>query len=100
MRTVEPIEPGSRHFDQAQAVRTLAALFEHVAQPDSLPQDSVREDYVSGIRQAHARDFDAALRALVKAVRKNRNYDDDGPSLGDEHEVTKKHRAALSNALF
>jgi putative thioredoxin len=109
VRTVEAIELGSNHFEQAQAIRTLAKLFDHVAKLDSLPQDSVRDDYVSGIRRALSRDFNTALQGLVEVVRRNRNFDDDGPRkaclaifslLGDENEVTKKHRAALSSVLF
>lgn len=109
LRTVGPIELGSRHFEQAQAVRMLAGLFEHVTDPDSPPRDPVREEYLSAIRRARSGDFETALGGLVEVVRKNRTYDDDGPRkaclaiftlLGDDHEVTRKLRNALSNALF
>ena len=109
VRTVEPVGLGSRYFEQAQAVRLLAGLFEHVTDPDSLSLDPVREEYLSAIRRACSGDFETALGGLVEVVRKNRSYDDDGPRkaclaiftlMGDDHEVTKKHRNALSNALF
>ena len=109
VRTVETVGLGSRHLEQAQAVRTLAALFEHAADPASLPQDSVRDDYAAAIGGARARDFDTALKGLVEVVRKNKYYDDDGPRraciavfklLGDDHELTRKHQAALSTALY
>ena len=109
VQTVEPIDLGSKHIGEADAVRTLAKLFERIGELESLPQDAVRDEYVSGIRSAHSRDFDDALRELVEVVRKKRTFDDGGPRkaclaifslLGDDHEVTKKHRAALSNALF
>ena len=109
LQTVEPIELGYRHSDQAEAVRTLARLFEHIAEPESLAQGSVRNDYLSGLRSARSRDFDKALKELVEVVRRDKNFDSDGPRkaclaifslLGDDNEVTKKHRNALSNALY
>jgi putative thioredoxin len=109
VRTVEPIGLGSRYLEQAQAVKMLAGLFERVNDTDSLPGDPVREEYLSAVRRARSGDFETALGGLVEVVRKNRSYDDDGPRkaclaiftlMGDDQEVTKKHRNALSNALF
>ena len=109
VKTVEPVHLGSKHFEEAEAIRTLARMVSHAGDPDSLSQDSVRDQYMKATLDTRASDFEAALVGFVEVIRKNRYYDDDGARkaciaifklLGEDHEVTRRYRPAFSKALF
>ena len=100
---------GSSHYDEAEAVRTLASMFARVDDPGPLPNSPVKEDYLQALRSARSGNFEAALDGLIDVVRKDRRYDDDGARrgcvaifylLGNDHELTRRSRAALSSALY
>ena len=106
---VNPVELGSPHYDEAEAIGTLASMFARVDDPPPLPQSPVRERYLQAIGSARAGDFKTALEGFIDVVRKERKYDDDGSRkgciaifnlLGNDHELTKRFRAALSSALY
>ena len=108
-KTVESVQIGSRHFEEAEAIKTLAGMFARIEDPRSVPDDPVRDDYLRAVRKTRSGDFDTALEGFIGVVRKNRYYDDDGARkaciaifnlLGDDHEATKKFRSALSSALY
>jgi putative thioredoxin len=91
------------------ALQTVAQLHDLSHHTDHLPGDGVREFYISAIRSLVARDFDAALAQFVDVIRRNRYYDDDGSRkacialfklLGEDHELTLKHRREFSSALY
>ena len=106
---VDPVTLGSPHYDEAEAVRELASMFAKIDDPGNLPQSRVKETYVQAFRSTRAGDFEAALEGLIDVVRRDRRYDDDGARkgciaifnlLGDDHELTKRFRSALSRALY
>jgi putative thioredoxin len=99
---------GSENHDSAEAIRTLAGLFQRVESPDALPDAPVREMYVTAAG-AGSGEYDSALSASIEVIRKNRSYDDDGARkaciaifklLGEDNPVTRKHRPAFSSALY
>ena len=104
-----PINLGSKYFDAAEAVRTLAAIFSRIDGSESLPDGPVRDAYLTAIRDARSNSFETALTGFIDVIRKSRYYDDDGARkaciaifhlLGEDHEVTKRHRPAFGSALF
>ena len=106
---VEPVDLGSKHLAAAEAIRTLASLYGYLDDGRSLPEHAVRSEYLGTVAKAKSHDFDGALAGFVQVVRKSRYYDDDGARraciavfslLGDQNELTKRHRRALSNALY
>ena len=106
---VDPVTLGSPHYDEAEAVRELCSMFARLEEPGLLPESPVKGAYVQALRSARAGDFDAALEGLIEVVRKDRRYDDDGARkgciaifnlLGNDHELTKRFRSALSRALY
>ena len=106
---IEPVQLGSPHYDEAEAVRTLSSLFARVEDPRLLPESPVRERYLQGLYSARAGDFEAALEGLIDVVRKDRRYDDDGSRkgcvaifnlLGNDHDLTARFRSTLSRALY
>ena len=95
------------HTPEAEAVRTV--LEARGRDLEGLEAGPAREP----VRRAHAAleagDLDAALEALIEAVRADRYYDDDGArklavalfqTLGEGHEVSKRHRPAFNMSLY
>ena len=80
--TVTPIDLGSKYLEEAEAIKTLANLYERVNEADSLPEDSVRGQYLDAISSARSNDFEAALDGFIQVIGKNRYYDDDGSREG------------------
>ena len=108
-KTVEPVQLGSPHFDEAEAIRTLSSMSAGVDDPRLLPESPVKERYLQAIRSARTGDYETTLEGFIDVVRKDRKYDDDGARrgcvaifnlLGNDHELTKRFRSALSSALF
>ena len=108
LSTAGTLKLSSTHYEAAEAVRALVGLY---ARDDGqlLPQDAVRDLYLSAIRDARINDFEAALGSLVEVIRKNRYYDDDGARkaciaifklAGEDHRLTKTYRPILSTALY
>ena len=109
VRIVSPVQLGSRNFDEADAIRTLSTMFASIDDPQFLADNPVKERYLQAVRSARDGDFEAALEGFIEVVRRDRNYDDDGPRkacvaifnlLGNDHELTKRFRAVFSSALF
>lgn len=105
---VQGIEEYSEHFDTVYAIRTMFTLISKLRNPDSLPDDGVKDTYLAGIRGLSQRDYDGALGKFIEVIRSNRYYDDDGSRkaciamfkiLGDEHEITRSRRRDFSSAL-
>jgi putative thioredoxin len=106
---VDPVQLGSPHYDEAEAIRTLSSMFAGMDDPRLLPESPVKERYLQAIRSARTGDYETALEGFIGLVRKDRKYDDDGARrgciaifylLGNDHELTRRYRAALSSALY
>ena len=106
---VGPVTLGSPHYDEAEAIRALCSMFARLDEPGLLPESPVKGAYVQAFGSARAGDFEAALEGLIDVVRRDRRYDDDGGRkgciaifnlLGNDHELTRRFRSALSRALY
>jgi putative thioredoxin len=106
LRIAESLEGDPEYFDLSEAVRTLADLL--MRSEAGLPPDGVREAYVDAIARLRNGDMDGALERFVGVLRENRFYDDDGPRraciaifrfLGEEHDITMKHRRSFDRAF-
>ena len=109
LKTIEPIGLGSQYVDAIQAIRTLTHILQHISEPESLQDDAIKDAYLAAIRDVRDNRFETALTAFIEVVRKNRYYDDDGARkacvaifhlLGEDHEITQRHRRILGSALF
>ena len=84
-------------------------MFQQIIDPESLPEDNIKNTYLDAIRHARDNSFEKALSGFIEVVRKNRDYDNDGARktciaifnlLGEDHEITKEYRRVLASALF
>ncbi len=106
---VAGIYENSAHFELADSVRTLAALARHLPDGERLPEADVREAYMTAISSLFNKEFDQALEALIDIIRLDRYYDDDGARkacialfklLGEDNEITLRHRRSFDGALY
>lgn len=102
------IEEHSAQYALADAVRTVDGLVRKMEHPETLPQEAVKTTYLAAIYDMKALQFDSALDKFIDVIRLNRYYDGDGARkaciaifklLGEENEVTKRHRRDFSSAL-
>lgn len=106
---VTDIDEGSKFGDLGSAVRTLASLVRRRHDPSLFPEHAVKAEYLAGIEALVRNDLDGALAMFIQVIRNHRPYDDDGSRkaciaifklLGDEHEITLKHRRDFGSALY
>lgn len=95
--------------EQIESIRTLSRLLGIVDDPSSLSDSPAKDLYLNAIGAVRRRDFDTALVAFIGLLKEDRYYDDDGSRkaciaifkfLGEEHELTQKHRREFSRALY
>ena len=106
---VEGIHEDSEFFDMAQTIRVLGKLMQLSDTPEALPEGPVKAHYLDAIVHLRNSDFDKALENFIDVIQNDRYYDDDGSRkaciaifkfLGEQHEITRKHRPAFSSALY
>lgn len=97
------------HSELANGIRVILRLFDILEQPDLLPDDAIKPEYLSAIQDLHEQRFDKALEKFVGIIRHNRKYDDDGSRkaciaifkyLGEDHPLTAAYRRDFSRALY
>jgi len=103
------IEPGSTYFEMAESIQTFANLFQHLNNPNNLPDSMGRKNYLKAIAELNEQNFEAAVQGFIEALQNDRYYDDDGSRkaciaifrfLGEDHPISKKYRPVFSSALY
>jgi putative thioredoxin len=107
VRLVEGFDEASSHHLVAESIRTMAALMARTSGEFSdAPARGLYREAVEALRK---RDFDGALERFIQVIRDDRKYDDDGSRkacvaifkyLGEDHEVTVRHRRDFGSALY
>jgi putative thioredoxin len=106
---VSDIPPGDPLFEGADAVRALGRLIIQARTPRGMPDSPAKERCRSAVEALGRGDFDAALAGLIEAMRADHDYNDGCARksclalfgyLGQEHELTRKHRHAFGEALY
>lgn len=104
---VEKIEGEHEYAELTESARTLSGLL--LKNTADFPEDRVKELYLGAVEKLRKKEFDAALAGLIKVIRENRYYDDDGARkaciaifkyLGEDDPVTLKHRKVFDRALY
>jgi putative thioredoxin len=95
--------------EELETIATVARAGAIAGGAGPLPESPVRERYIAAARSMHAGEYDAALEAYIGIIREERMYDDDGSRkaclaifrlLGEEHDVTLRHRREFGSALY
>lgn len=106
---VSSLDASSKYFDTAETIRTFDRLMMNLDNPTGLPDSPVKGPYLEALGNTASGEYDQALALFIDVIRQDRYYDDDGSRkaciaifrlLGEEHEVTVKHRRAFGNALY
>jgi putative thioredoxin len=106
-RLVQNVDGNLENIELAEAINTLNELF--TRDINSFPEATVREKYLSAIVNIKGQDFDSALTKFIEIIREDRSYEDDGARksciaifkfLGEENEITVKHRRDFGSALY
>jgi putative thioredoxin len=94
--------------ERAEALRALAALAARAERPETLPAGPARAHLLAAARAVRAADWDAALAALIEAMRAQRDAGDGAARdagraifrlLGIEHPACERHHRAFAAAL-
>ncbi len=106
-RLIENVDDNLENIELAESINTLNEIL--TRDVNSLPEASVKEKYLSAIENIKRQDFDSALAKLIGIIREDRSYEDDGARkaciaifkfLGEENEITIKHRKDFGRALY
>lgn len=107
LRLVQNIDGNLSNIELAESIRFIAELLK--CDTKTLPVSEVKEKYITAIDCIRRKDFDSALEKFIDVIRNDRNYDDDGARraciaifkfLGEDHEITIKHRRDFGSALY
>lgn len=107
LELVHGIDEDSEFSDRAESIRVFASLL--LKSEETLPDNAVKQIYLSAIRDVHDNKPDSALEKFIEVIRSDRYYDDDGSRkaciaifklLGEEHEITLKYRRDFNRALY
>ncbi|PID57774.1 thioredoxin [candidate division KSB3 bacterium] len=106
---VKDISPASDFAQAADAITTIAELFELRRHIETLPESDVKEDFVEGLNLLYRREFDGALTKFITVLSVRRSYHDNAAKkacvaifnfLGQDHEISQKHRRDFSSTLY
>ncbi len=109
IRLAETVESTSDYYELAESVKSIWELLEKQTNPDLLPDSQIKNSYLSAINEIKKQNFDSALEKFIDIIRNDRQYDDDGSRkaciaifryLGEEHNITRKHRKDFGSALY
>jgi putative thioredoxin len=104
---VRGFDESSSHHLAAESVRTVASLL--ARKPENFADTPARALYLEAVEALRNRNFDGALERFIQVIRDDRQYDDDGSRkacvaifmyLGEDHEVTVRHRRDFGSALY
>ncbi len=104
---LDRIEGEYEYAEFAESARILGLLL--LKSVDDLPENSVKERYARAVDHLRKKEFDAALGNFIEVIKENRYYDDDGARkaciaifkyLGEDNEITVKHRKVFDRALY
>jgi putative thioredoxin len=107
LRLTKNVDGNLSNIELAEAISILAELLNR--DKNSFPDSDVKEEYLSAIEDIREKDFNTALTKFIDVIRSDRNYDNDGARkaciaifkyLGEEHEITLKHRRDFGRALY
>lgn len=107
IRLTQNIDGNLTNIELAEAINNLAELLNR--DKKSFADAEIKEKYLNAIDDIKKQNFDSALMKLIEIIKTDRSYDDDGARkaciaifkfLGEENEITLKHRRDFGSALY
>ncbi len=107
LRLTRNVDGNLNNIELAEAIGTLGEILNR--DQKSFPDSEVKGKYIFAIDCIRKKDFDSALEKFIDVIRNDRDYDDDGARkaciaifkfLGEENEITLKHRRDFGSALY
>ncbi|NEX14267.1 MAG: thioredoxin [Prosthecochloris sp.] len=104
---IDGLEGEYAYAELVASARTITGLLLLDTAP--LPDDPVKDRYLSAIEHMRRKEFDSALVRFIEVIRQNRYYDDDSARkaciaifkyLGEDDPTTLKHRRSFDRALY
>lgn len=101
------LEGDREYAGLAEAAVHIGRLLEMSA--ENLPDDPVRERFVTALALLREERLEQALTVFIEVIRENRYYADDSSRkaciaifrfLGEDHEITLRHRKQFDRALY
>ncbi len=108
-KLVENIDGVPENYEQVESIQTIVELLNKAKKKENLADSDVKELYFSALQDLKSKNFDAALFKFIEIIRSDRSYEDDGARkaciaifkyLGEENEITIKHRREFGSALY
>lgn len=108
-RLIENSDLSYENLDLADSIETITELFEKLKNKSALLESPVKNYYLEAISKLQKKDFDGSLEKFIEVIREDKSYDDEGARkacisifkyLGEEHEITLKHRRDFGRALY
>lgn len=108
-KLLDQIDEGSEYSEIRESLKTFAHLFSLKNNPNQLTDSPAKKLYVEAISDLQKQDFDSALFKFIEVIREDRYFADDGARkaciaifkyLGEENELTLKHRKDFGRALY
>jgi len=107
LRLTQNVDGNPSNIELAESIHTIADLLNR--DESSIAESEVKQKYLSAILDIKQKNFDSALEKFIEIIRTDRSYDDDGARkvciaifkyLGEEHQITLKHRRDFGSALY
>lgn len=108
-RLIENADLNLENLELADSIEFLTVLFDKSKNKSSLAEAPVKNLYLEAITNLHKKHFDAAIENFIEVIRTDKSYDNEGARkaciaifkyLGEEHEITIKHRRDFGRALY
>jgi len=104
---LESFTESSKYYDKTVNLKTLAHFI--TLDPETLPEDPVKEHFVTAITALKKLDFQATLDAFFEVLIRSREYEDDGARkgfvaifdfLGRSHAISKAYARRFEMVVF
>lgn len=108
IRLTEYTDAAGELPELSDSIKTLADLLSSNRFENIKPTDA-KAEYLNAIAKLRNKNFNDALELFINVIRSDRELDDDGARkaciaifkyLGEEHEITQKHRRDFGSALY
>jgi putative thioredoxin len=109
VKLISDIDNTPETVDLIGSIQTISSLLTRLNNQDSFNDSAEKLKYIDAINDLKNKNFELSLEKFIDVIRNDRNLDDDGARkaclaifkyLGEENEITLKHRRDFGGALY